>query len=80
VRSPSACAAARRSLTGFRLVFEAGEGVGVYGHAAYGAEELLERLDNAAIRNGLKVQPRAAVKGHFSKDRLDIDLDKQTVT
>jgi hypothetical protein len=57
-----------------------GEGVGVYGHAAYGAEELLERLDNAAIHNGLKVQPRAAVKGHFSKDRLDIDLDKQTVT
>jgi hypothetical protein len=80
VRSPSACAAARRSLTGFRLVFEAGEGVGLYGHAAYGAEELLERLDNAAIHNGLKVQPRAAVKGHFSKDRLDIDLDKQTVT
>jgi hypothetical protein len=52
----------------------------VYGDAAYGAGELLERLDNADIHNGLKVQPPAAVKGHFPKDRFDIDLDTQTVT
>jgi hypothetical protein len=42
--------------------FEAGEGVGVYGDAAYGAEELLERLDSAAIYNGLKAQPLARRK------------------
>jgi hypothetical protein len=52
----------------------------VYGDAAYGAGELLERLDNTGIHNGLKVQPPAAVKGHFPKDRFDINLDNQTVT
>ncbi|WP_010693466.1 transposase, partial [Saccharopolyspora spinosa] len=52
----------------------------VYGDAAYGAGELLERLDETDIHNGLKVQPPAAVKGHFPKDRFDIDLDAQTVT
>jgi Transposase DDE domain/Transposase domain (DUF772) len=52
----------------------------VYGDAAYGAGELLELLDNTNIHNGLKVQPPAAVKGHFPKDRFDIDLDTQTVT
>jgi hypothetical protein len=56
------------------------DGAAVYGDAAYGAGELLERLDNAGIHNGLKVQPPAAVKGHFPKDRFDIDLDNQTVT
>jgi hypothetical protein len=40
----------------------------------------LERLDDTEIHNGLKVQPPAAMKGHFPKDRFDIDLDKQTVT
>ena len=35
-------------------------GAAVYGDAAYGAGELLERLDNAGIHNGLKVQPPAA--------------------
>jgi hypothetical protein len=57
-----------------------GDGAAVYGDAAYGAGELLERLDNAAIHNGIKVQPPAAVKGHFPKDRFDIDLTNQTVT
>jgi hypothetical protein len=57
-----------------------GDGAAVYGDAAYGAGELLERLDNAEIHNGLKVQPPAAVKGHFPKDRFTIDLDNQTVT
>ena len=37
-------------------------GAAVYGDAAYGAGELLERLDNAGIHNGLKVQPPAAGK------------------
>ncbi len=52
----------------------------MYGDAAYGAGELLERLDEADLHNGLKVQPPAAVKGHFPKDRFDIDLDARTVT
>jgi hypothetical protein len=59
---------------------EAGDGVAVYGDAAYGAGELLERLDNAKVHNGLKVQPPSAVKGHFGKDRFGIDLDAKTVT
>lgn len=55
-------------------------GAAVYGDSAYGSGELLERLDDAGIHNGLKVQPPAAVKGHFPKDRFHIDLDTQTVT
>jgi IS5 family transposase len=55
-------------------------GAAVYGDAAYGAGELLEKLDNAQVHNGIKVQPPSAVKGHFPKDRFDIDLDNQTVT
>ncbi|MEC3982901.1 transposase, partial [Amycolatopsis sp. H20-H5] len=51
----------------------------VYGDAAYGAGELLKRLDDAEIHNGLKVQPPATVKGHFPKDRFTVDLDNQTV-
>jgi O6-methylguanine-DNA--protein-cysteine methyltransferase len=42
----------------------------VYGDAAYGAGELLARLDNAKIHNGLKVQPASAVKGHFGIQRV----------
>jgi DDE family transposase len=57
-----------------------GEGqAAVYGDAAYGAGELLARLDND-VHNGLKVQPPSRVKGHFGKDQFDIDLDAQTVT
>ncbi|WP_446680250.1 IS1182 family transposase [Amycolatopsis acididurans] len=52
----------------------------VYGDAAYGAGDLLARLDNASVYNGLKVQPPARVKGHYGKDSFTIDLDAQTVT
>ena len=52
----------------------------VYGDAAYGSGELLERLDGAGIYNGIKCQPPAAVKGCFPKDRFTIDLDGKTVT
>jgi hypothetical protein len=61
----------------------AGEGEdqpAVYGDAAYGSGELLERLDGAGICNGIKCQPPAAVKGCFPKDRFDIDLQAQAVT
>ena len=52
----------------------------VYGDAAYGSGELVERVEDAGIYSGIKVQPPPAVKGHFPKDRLAIDLDGQAVT
>jgi hypothetical protein len=52
----------------------------VYGDAAYGAGELLERVEDAGLYSGIKVQPPAAVKGHFPKDRFAIDLEGKTVT
>jgi hypothetical protein len=61
---------------------EAGDedGAAIYGDAAYGAGELLARLDNAGVHNGLKVQPPSRVKGHFPKDHFAIDLAARTVT
>jgi len=52
----------------------------VYGDAAYGTGELVTRVEDAGLHNGLKVQPPATVKGHFPKDRFTIDLDGKTVT
>jgi hypothetical protein len=52
----------------------------VYGDAAYGSGELVERLDGAGIYNGIKCQPPAAVKGCFPKDRFTIGLGTKTVT
>ncbi|MGH3123741.1 MAG: IS1182 family transposase, partial [Streptosporangiaceae bacterium] len=57
-----------------------GDQPAVYGDAAYGSGELLELLDGAGIRNGIKCQPPPAVKGCFPKDRFIIDLDSRTVT
>jgi hypothetical protein len=37
-------------------------------------------LDDNGIHNGVKVKPSASVKGHFSKDRFEVDLDGMTVT
>jgi hypothetical protein len=58
----------------------AGDRAEVYGDAAYGTGELLERVEDAGLRSGIKVQPPAAVTGHFPKDRFAIDLDAKTVT
>jgi hypothetical protein len=52
----------------------------VYGDAAYGSGELIGRLNDAGLYNGIKCQPPAAVKGHFPKDRFTIDLETKTVT
>jgi hypothetical protein len=52
----------------------------VYGDAAYGAGELVARLDNIGVYNGLKVRPPARIKGHYGKDSFTIDLDARTVT
>jgi hypothetical protein len=60
---------------------EAGSGrAAVYGDAAYGTGELLTRVADAGLRSVIKVQPPAAVKGHFPKDRFAIDLAAKTVT
>jgi hypothetical protein len=53
---------------------------GAYGDAAYGSGELIGRLDDAGIYNGIKCQPPAAVTGCFPKDHFNIDLDGKTVT
>jgi DDE family transposase len=59
---------------------EAGGQAAVYGDAAYGSGELLERVEDAGLYCGIKVQPPPAVKDHFPKDRFAIDLDGKTVT
>jgi len=56
------------------------EPLGVYGDAAYGAGELLARLENAGADIKTKVQPPVAAGGRFGKDRFDIDLAAGTVT
>jgi Transposase DDE domain len=52
----------------------------VYADAAYGTGELLQRVADAGVRSVIKVQPPAAVTGHFPKDRFAIDLAAKTVT
>src|SRR5258708_13572696 len=46
----------------------------VYGDAAYGTGELLERIEDAGLHNGIKVQPPPAVPSHFATARCAIDL------
>lgn len=62
------------------LPAEAEAGSAVYGDAAYGSGELLARLDNNGVYNGLKVQPPARVTGHYGKDSFTIDLAAKAVT
>jgi Transposase DDE domain/Transposase domain (DUF772) len=57
-----------------------GDTAAVYGDSAYGAGEVLERLDNAGIETMTKVQPPVAPGGMFTKDQFDINLQDQTVT
>lgn len=64
---------------------EAGQGgdearPAVYGDAAYGAGEFLERLDDADIEAKVKTQPPTNAAGRFTKDAFDIDLEGDTVT
>ena len=51
-----------------------------YGDAAYGAGDVLQRLDAAGVHTRLKVQAPLAPAGQFTKDRFDINLDAGTVT
>ena len=52
----------------------------VYGDAAYGAGEFLEKLDDAGIEAMVKTQPPTNTGGRFTKDAFDIDLNNDTVT
>ncbi|MFG1953870.1 hypothetical protein [Micromonospora sp. NPDC048830] len=52
----------------------------VYGDAAYGDGEVLQRLDSAGIDAKTKVQPPDAPTGKFTKHRFDINLRDATVT
>ena len=52
----------------------------VYGDCAYGAGEVLDRLDAAGIDIKTKVQAPNAPGGKFTKDRFRIDLHQQQVT
>ena len=52
----------------------------VYGDAAYGAGEFLERLAESGIEANCKTQPPSNIGELFSKDRFTVDLDDDTVT
>ena len=52
----------------------------VYGDAAYGAGELLAKLEQAGASIHTKVQPPVAPGGQFTKDAFTIDLPAGTVT
>ncbi len=52
----------------------------IYGDAAYGSGEFLERLEDAGAVSRCKVQAPNALGGRFSKTDFAIDLDARTVT
>jgi hypothetical protein len=55
------------------------DALAVYGDAAYGAGELLAKLEKAGAQIKTKVQPPNAPGGRFAKDRFTIDLGAGTV-
>jgi len=55
------------------------EPLSVYGDSAYGAGELVNKLEQADAEVNCKVQPPVAPGGRFSKDAFDIDLQAGTV-
>jgi hypothetical protein len=63
---------------------DGGEGgedrLAVYGDAAYGAGELLAKLEKADAEIKTKVQPPPGQGGRFAKDQFTVDLEAGTVT
>jgi hypothetical protein len=51
-----------------------------YGDAAYGAGELLEKLEDAGVEVMLKTQPPVNSGGRYTKDAFDVDLAEGQVT
>jgi hypothetical protein len=56
------------------------DGPTIYGDAAYGSGQLLDRLAEAGVASRCKTQPPPARAGLFAKDRFAVDLDHDTVT
>jgi hypothetical protein len=56
------------------------DGPVVYGDAAYGSGEFLDRLAEAGIASRCKTQPPSAAGDLFTKDAFTIDLDEDIVT
>jgi len=52
----------------------------VYGDAAYGTGELLERLESAGVEANVKTQPPVNSGGRYTKDDFAIDLAEGEVT
>jgi hypothetical protein len=52
----------------------------VYGDAAYGTGELLEKLEDAGVEAMLKTQPPVNSGGRYAKDAFGIDLTEGQVT
>ena len=48
--------------------------VEIYGDAAYGAAELVEKIERAGAEANVKVQAPAAVADKFAKDAFEVDL------
>ena len=61
-------------------VVDAADQPAVYGDAAYGAGEFLDRLDEAGIEPNCKTQPPVNSGELFSKDLFEVNLDEDTVT
>lgn len=74
---PDARAAAADTSTSTR---DAEDEPAVYGDAAYGSGEFLDRLAEAGISSRCKTQPPSAAGGMFTKDRFDVDLEHEQVT
>jgi hypothetical protein len=55
-------------------------GAAVYGDAAYGAGEFLERLEASGVEPHCKVRPASSAGGRFTKDEFIINLDEDEVT
>lgn len=58
---------------------EACSPVEIYGDAAYGTAEFVEKVEAAGAEANVKVQPPSAAKGKYAKDEFRIDLDAKTV-
>jgi hypothetical protein len=51
----------------------------VYGDAAYGTTEFVQKLEQAGVEVAVKVAPPSAPAGKFGKDAFTIDLENRTV-
>jgi hypothetical protein len=72
--------AADEPVTAGEAAGDEGQGLAVYGDAAYGSGDNLECLEGLGADSKVKPQPATAPAGRFCKEDFDIDLDAATVT